>query len=391
MALSESEIIELIQIRRHLHRRPELGFQEEATGRFIASYLRELGCEVQTGIGGTGVVGLLRGKHSERVVLLRADMDALPIQEAVPSDYQSERPGVMHACGHDGHMAMALMAAQRLNAEKSTLNGSVKFVFQPAEELLSGAQRMVDDGVLNDPAVQAAFGVHLWNNLDVGQVGVVAGPMMASVDRFELLITGRGGHGAMPHQTIDPIVVAGHVVTALQTIVSRSVNPLEPAVVTIGTIHAGTAFNVIADTALMSGTVRVFDRISYESVPHQLEQIVAGVCHAFGAEYELRYDRFCEPMVNDAAMAMLASQVASQIVGTGNVVGTNEARTTCGEDMSVFLKHVPGCYLFVGSRNRARQLDQPHHSARFDFDEAALPIGVEILEGLAKSYLAEAV
>lgn len=390
MGLSEAEIIELIEIRRHLHRRPELGFQEEATARFLAGYLREVGCEVQTGIGGTGVVGLLRGTRDDRVVLLRADMDALPIQEAIASDYQSQQPGVMHACGHDGHMAMALIAARRLTAEKSTLNGSVKFVFQPAEELLSGAQRMVDDGVLNDPAVQAAFGVHLWNNLDVGQVGVVAGPMMASVDRFEILVKGRGGHGAMPHQTIDPIVVAGHVVTALQSIVSRQIDPLEPAVVTIGTIHAGTAFNVIADSALMTGTVRVFDQASYESVPHQIEQIVAGVCRAFGAAYELRYERLCEPTINDAAMAALARQVAAQVVGTDNVVDTNEARTTCGEDMSVFLKHIPGCYLLIGSRNRARQLDQPHHSAWFDFDEAALPIGVEILQGLAKSYLAEA-
>jgi amidohydrolase len=286
---------------------------------------------------------------------------------------------------------MALTAAKRLNAEKSNLKGSVKFVFQPAEELLSGAQKMVDDGVLNDPAVNAAFGLHLWNNLDVGQVGVVAGPMMASVDRFEILVKGTGGHGAMPHQTVDPIVVAGYVVTALQSIVSRQIDPLESAVITIGTIQGGTAFNVIADTASMTGTVRVFDRKTYESIPTQIEQIVAGVCRAFGAEYELHYHRLCKPTVNEATMAEFARDVVGRIVGEKNVVDNRDARTTCGEDMSVFLSHVPGCYIFVGSRNRDKGLDRPHHSAQFDFDEAALPIGVEILESLAKSYLIEAV
>jgi amidohydrolase len=387
MALSDTEIRELVETRRHFHRTPELGFQETTTAPFIAARLREYGYEVQTGIGGTGVVGVLQGSDTRATVLLRADIDALPIQEENESEYQSVYPGIMHACGHDGHIAMALMAAKRLRAVRSSLRGSVKLVFQPAEELLSGAQRMVDDGVMENPRVDAAFGLHLWNNLDVGTVGVVVGPMMASVDRFEIIVKGKGGHGAMPHQTIDPVVVASQVVTALQTIVSRNTDPLESVVITVGTIHGGSGFNVIADTTAMTGTVRTFDQATYEKIPAMTERVVAGVCQAFGAEYDLHYERLCEPTVNDAGLAQLAREVASEIVGAGNVVDTREARTTCGEDMSVFLNRAPGCYLFVGSRNRVKGFDTPHHSSRFDFDEAALPIGVEILESLAKVYL----
>jgi amidohydrolase len=247
---------------------------------------------------------------------------------------------------------------------------------------------MVDDGVMSNPRVDAAFGLHLWNNLNLGTVGVVAGPLMASVDRFEIVVKGKGGHGAMPHQTVDPLVVASQVVTALQTIVSRNTDPLESVVVTVGTIHGGSAFNVIAETAAMTGTVRTFDRETYEKIPMMIERVVAGVCQAFGAEYDLHYERLCEPTVNDVGMAQLASVVAREVVGERNVVDTREARTTCGEDMSVFLNWVPGCYIFVGSRNQAKGFDKPHHSSRFDFDEAALPIGVEILESLAKKYLA---
>lgn len=387
--LSEPEIRELIETRRSFHRMPELGFREQNTARIIATRLREYGYNVHTGVGETGVVGVLAGGQGGPTVMLRADIDALPIQEQNETEYRSVHPGIMHACGHDGHMAMALMTAKRLMADRSNLRGFVKFVFQPAEELLSGAQRMVDDGVMENPNVDAAFGLHLWNNLDVGTVGVVAGSMMASVDRFEIVVKGKGGHGAMPHQTIDPIVIASHVVTALQTIVSRNTDPLESVVVTVGTIHGGDAFNVIADTATMTGTVRTFDRPTYEAIPAMIKRVVAGVCQTFGAAYDLRYERLCEPTINDRGMAQLAREVAGAVVGTNNVVDTREARTTCGEDMSVFLSRAPGCYLFVGSRNRARGLDRPHHSAQFDFDEAALPIGVEILESLAKAYLAD--
>lgn len=388
MALSPAEIHELTEMRRFFHRTPELGFNEQHTAASIAARLRDYGYQVQTAVGGTGVVGLLETESDGPTLLLRADMDALPIQEQNDCEYRSVHPGIMHACGHDGHIAIGLMVAKRLMKVRSNLRGRVKFVFQPAEELLSGAQRMVAEGVMEKPSVDAAFGLHLWNNLDVGTVGIVAGPMMASVDRFEVIVRGKGGHGAMPQQTVDAVVVASQVVIALQTIVSRNIDPLDSAVVTVGTIQGGSAFNIIADTVTMTGTVRTFDREPYEKVPMMLERVVAGVCQAFGAEYDLHYERLCEPTINDVGMAQLASVVAKEVVGERNVVDTREARTTCGEDMSVFLNRAPGCYLFVGSRNPAKGLDQPHHSSRFDFDEAALPIGVEILESVAKKYLA---
>ncbi len=388
--LTEAETQELIRLRRYFHRRPELGFQERATAEAIAARLREYGYTVRTGVGGTGVVGELNGHEDGPTVLLRADIDALPIQEENDVAYRSMHPGIMHACGHDGHMAIALTVARRLMRLRSRLPGRVKVVFQPAEELLSGARKMVEDGVLEHPHVDAAFGLHLWNNLDVGMVGVVAGPMMASVDRFEIVIEGRGGHGAMPHQTVDAIVVASHVVAALQTVVSRNTDPLDAAVVTIGTIRGGQAFNIIAERSTLTGTVRTFDPTTYETIPNMIERVVAGVCHSLGARYTMRYDRLCQPTVNDPEMAELARQAASEVVGPENIVQTKEARTMGGEDMSVFLQRVPGCYFFVGSRNRAKGLDRPHHSSRFDFDEAALSIGVEILERLTMNYLARA-
>ncbi|RMG56081.1 MAG: amidohydrolase [Acidobacteria bacterium] len=390
MTLTDAEVQELIDLRRHFHRRPELGFQERATAETIAARLREYGYAVQTGVGGTGVVGLLNGDKDGPTVLLRADIDALPIEEENDVEYRSIHPGIMHACGHDGHIAIALGVAKRLTKVRSTLPGRVKFAFQPAEELLSGAMKMVEDGVLERPPVDAAFGLHLWNNLDVGMIGVVAGPMMASVDRFQIVIQGRGGHGAMPHQTVDAIVVASHVVAALQTVVSRNTDPLDAVVVTVGTIQGGHAFNVIAEQTTLTGTVRTFDATTYETIPNMIERVVAGVCHSLGAQYTMRYDRLCQPTVNDPEMTRLVRQAASEIVGSENVVQTQEARTMGGEDMSVFLQRVPGCYFFVGSRNRARGFHHPHHSPRFDFDEAALPIGVEILERITMNYLMRA-
>jgi amidohydrolase len=387
MSLSDTEIQELIETRRRFHRTPELGFQEHETARTIAGQLREFGYSVRSGVGETGVVGHLTGAQSGPTVLLRADIDALPIDEQNDCDYKSIHRGIMHACGHDGHLAIALLAAKHLARSRSGLRGCVKFAFQPAEELLSGALRMVEDGVMEDPKVDAAFGLHLWNNLDVGTVGVVAGPMMASVDRFEIVVKGKGGHGAMPHQTIDAVVVASHIVTALQTIVSRNADPLDSVVVTVGTMQSGNAFNIIADRATMTGTVRVFDRQTYEVIPKLLERVIAGVCRALGADYQLSYERLCKPTINDPLMAQLAREVAGEIVGPENVLDTGEARTTCGEDMSEFLNRVPGCYLFIGSRNRAKGFIHPHHSSQFDFDEDALAIGVEILERIVGKYL----
>jgi amidohydrolase len=379
----------LIQIRRDLHRNPELKYSETRTASIAAEHLRSLGLKVQTGIGRTGVVGLLETGRSGKTVLVRADMDALPVQEENEVDYGSQQPGKMHACGHDGHVAIAMMVAEKLAAEKESLTGNIKFVFQPAEEGGNGALAMIDDGVLENPKVDATFGLHLWNGMDVGQIGVYPGSMMASVDEFEIIITGKGGHGAIPQQTIDAIVVGSQIVNALQTIVSRNVDPLEAAVVTIGTFNAGTAFNVISESARLTGTVRTFSRELWEEIPNLFQRIVKGVCDSMGAMVAIHYERLCMPTINDPKMAGLAHVAAAAVVGEQNVISTNAARTMAGEDMSSFLEKVPGCFFFVGCRNASKGFIHPHHSPKFDIDEDALPIGLEIMTGIVRQYLSQ--
>jgi len=378
----------LIDIRREIHQHPELKYAETRTAKKVAEHLRAIGLNVQERVGKTGVVGLLETGRPGPTVLLRADMDALPVQEENEVPYRSQQPGVMHACGHDGHTAIAMVLAERLVCEREQLSGNIKFVFQPAEEGGNGALAMIEDGVLENPKVDAAFGLHLWNDMEVGRVGVYPGPMMASVDEFDLVITGKGGHGAMPHQTTDSIVVASQVVNALQTVVSRNVSPLESAVVTVGTFNAGTGFNVIAGSAHLTGTVRTFSKELWEKIPQLVERVIGGVCQSMGATYALKYDRLCMPTINDPAMSKLVQEAAGQIVGAGNIISTDGARTMGGEDMSYFLAEVPGCYFFVGSRNEEKGFIYPHHSPKFDIDEEALPIGLEIMTRLAHRYLA---
>jgi len=311
------------------------------------------------------------------------------VQEENDVEYRSQQPGRMHACGHDGHVAIGMMVAEKLVSEKDSLTGNIKFVFQPAEEGGNGALAMIEDGVLENPKVDATFGLHLWNGMDVGQIGVYPGSMMASVDEFEITITGKGGHGAIPHQTIDAVVVGSQIVNALQTIVSRNVDPLEAAVVTVGTFNAGTAFNVISETATLTGTVRAFSRELWEEIPNLFKRIVKGVCDSMGATVDINYIRLCMPTINDPGMAGLAHQVAASVVGEANVISTNAARTMAGEDMSSFLEKVPGCFFFVGSRNASKGFIHPHHSPKFDIDEDALPIGLEIMTSIVRQYLGQ--
>ncbi len=380
---SEAEVARLVDWRRDFHRHPELGFGEERTSARVAQVLEAAGYDVRRGVGRTGVVGV-RG-DGERTLMIRADMDALPIQERNVTDYRSMKDGVMHACGHDGHVAMALLAAERLAAEPT--GGRLKMVFQPAEEGLGGAKAMIEDGVLEDPAPAAAIGIHLWNELPVGQVVVRSGPLMASVDEFEIVIQGRGGHGAIPQQTVDAILVAAQVVVAAQSIVSRNVDPFQPAVVTFGSLHAGHVFNVIAAEARLIGTVRTLNDADWKAMPERLERIVSGVCTAFGASYELDYRRINRATVNDASFADRVRAVVTDVVGEANV--RQDVQTMAGEDMSEFLDRVPGCFLLLGSRNEARGLTSPHHSPTFDFDEACLPIGAEILTCVARQFLSK--
>ncbi len=379
---------EAVALRRELHMHPELGFQEVNTSRIVAERLRALGLEVQTGIAGTGVVGLLRGARPGRTVLLRADMDALPIEEENDVLYRSQVPGTMHACGHDGHTAGLLAVARLLSARRDDLAGAVKFCFQPCEESPpGGAKPMIEAGVLENPHVDAVFGLHLWQNLPVGTIGVIAGPAMANSDRFTIKVQGRGGHAAQPHQTVDAVAVASQIVVALQTVVARNVSPLKAAVVTVGSFQAGTTFNVIADTAELKGTIRTFDPELRESVPARVEAVARGVAEALGATVTWEFLRGYPATVNDPAMAELVRAAAGEVVDADKVVQPEP--TMGGEDFAYFLLERPGCFWFVGSRNEERGLTYGHHHPRFDIDEAALPIAIESMTAVALRYLSQ--
>ncbi|MBD2304641.1 amidohydrolase [Chroococcidiopsis sp. FACHB-1243] len=374
---------QLVEWRRRLHQRPELGFREHLTSEFITQKLQEWGIDHQTGIAKTGIVATIKGKkpvgaHSCAPLLaIRADMDALPIQEQNDVPYKSQHDGVMHACGHDGHTAIALGTAYYLSQHQEDFAGTVKIIFQPAEEGPGGAKPMIEAGVLKNPDVDAIIGLHLWNNLPLGTVGVRSGALMAAVELFDLKIKGKGGHGAMPHQTVDAILVASQVVNALQTIVARNVDPIDSAVVTVGEFHAGSAHNVIADSAHLSGTIRYFNPKYDGYFGQRFEQIVAGVCQSQGATYELDYWQLYPPVINNSEIANLVRSQAEKVVETPLGI-VPECQTMGGEDMSFFLQEVPGCYFFLGAANLSRNLAYPHHHPRFDFDETALGMGVEI-------------
>lgn len=312
-------------------------------------------------------------------------MDALPIQEENDVPYRSQHPGQMHACGHDGHTAIALGTAYYLFHHRHSFRGTVKIIFQPAEEGPGGAKPMIEEGVLKNPDVDAIIGLHLWNNLPLGTVGVRSGALMAAVECFRCTIFGKGGHGAMPHQTIDSVLVGAQIVNALQTIVARNMDPLESAVVTVGELHAGTALNVIADTARMSGTVRYFNPNLETYVRRRIEEIIAGVCASHGAQYDLDYWQLYPPVINDSSITDLVRSVATKVIETPAGV-VPKCQTMGGEDMSFFLQEVPGCYFFLGAANPEKGLAYPHHHPRFDFDETALALGVEIFVSCVEKF-----
>ena len=376
---------EMIEIRRDFHRYPELGFKEERTAKLVANYLRNLGLEVKTDIAKTGVVGLLRGQREGKTLLLRSDMDALPIQEKNEVEYKSKNEGVMHACGHDGHMAILLTTAKILSDFQKEMKGNIKLIFQPAEEGPGGARLMIDQGIMSYPQVDAAIGLHLWNYLPIGKVGIRSGPLMASMDSFTIKIKGKSGHGAIPHDAIDAIVMSSHVISALQTIVSREVAPLKSAVVSVGTIKGGYGFNIIADEVDMEGTVRALDIELQKTLPERMERILKGVTSSMRGEYELNYQFLYPITVNDEGMAQLVRKACTSIVGAEKVIIAEQ--TMGGEDMAFFLQKVPGCFFFLGSANKEKGFDFPHHHPRFDFDEDAMPLGVEILSTIALEFL----
>lgn len=373
--------------RRHLHAHPELGFREHETAAFIAERLRGLGLEVQTGVASTGVVGLLRGGRPGKTVLLRADIDALPIQEENEVPYRSRVPGVMHACGHDGHTAILLSAARVLAERREGLAGAVKFAFQPSEEQPpGGAIKMIEAGVLADPHVDAAFGLHLGQNLPLGTVMARPGAISAASDRFVLRIAGKGGHAARPHLCVDAALVAAQVLVALQTLVAREVDPLRPAVLTVGMIQAGSAPNVIPETGRLEGTVRTYDREVRELLARRVGEVATGVAQALRAECACDYHYGYPSVVNDPALTELVAGVARELVGAERVVAGEPGMG--GEDFAYFLERVPGCFFRVGTRNEARGLVYGHHHPRFDIDEAALPLGVGLFAAVVEGFLA---
>lgn len=385
----------VIADRRHLHEHPELGMQEHETAKFVVERLTALGVEdIRTGISETGVTGVIRGTGDgpgrDKVVLVRADMDALPIQEENDVEYRSKHDGVMHACGHDAHTSILLGVARILMERRDTFAGAVKLCFQPCEETGPGGARwMIEQRVLEDPKVDACFGLHVWQNEPVGYVLVGDGPVMAASDRFTVRIQGKGGHGAMPNHCVDPIVVGMGIVGALQTLVSREVDPTQSAVVTVGEFHAGHAPNVIPDTAEIRGTVRSFDPDVRDLLERRIIELSEGIGASMRAEVKAEYRRGVPATVNDPAMAEIARQAAIEVVGPDRV--RPQVPTMGGEDFSFFLEEKPGCYFFVGTNNEERGLRWGHHHPRFDIDEEALGIGVETMVRTVTGYLAQEV
>jgi amidohydrolase len=363
----------IIETRRDLHRIPEPAFTERKTSAYIAEFLMRKGLHVQSGIARFGVVATLDTGKPGKTLLIRADMDALPIQEETGLEFASTHQNAMHACGHDGHMSMVLITATILHRLREKLSGTIKFLFQPAEEGPGGAKPMIDEGVMENPSVDYAIGCHLWPSIPEGTIGVKAGILMASMGRFDLRVIGKGGHGAMPHQCVDALEVGTQVVSALQRITSRQMNPLKPAVVTVGSFHAGSTFNVIPGIAEMSGTLRTFDREIWLSWRKRLETIIRGVCDSMGATYELTFEQGYPPLENNPKMAALARECAEEVVGGEHVYDPEPAMV--GEDMAYFLEKSEGCFILLGV-GRKEQLQL--HNPGFDFNEKVLPLGVEL-------------
>ena len=356
--------------------------EEHETAAFIERELRSFGIDdIRAGVGKTGILATLQGGRPGPVTLLRADMDALPIEEVGDASYRSCNRGVMHACGHDGHMAILLTAAQTLCARRAKIPGTLVFCFQPGEEGFSGNKLMIEDGALEDPHVDRTFALHLYTGLDVGKVGLRDGAFFASSDRFDIELIGKGGHGAMPQTAVDPVVGAAQLVTSLQTIASREVAPSHPVVVTVGSLHAGTTFNVIPERAALQGTVRAFDDSVREALPERIERIVLGICEAMRLEYRFEYHWVYPPTVNDPGVNAVVREVAREVLGSENVVDPHEI-VMWSEDMAFMQQQRPGAYFLIGARGSYGG-SEPQHSARFDIDERALEVGLRMMIGLA--------
>ena len=371
---------EIYAIRRHFHRYPELSFKEFNTAETISQHLNNLGISHKKGVGKTGIVGEINFGPGPTIAL-RADMDALPIQEENNLDYKSLNDGVMHACGHDGHMAILLGAANALSKNSKLKKGTVRFIFQPAEEGLGGAKYMIEDGCLDK--VDEIYGLHLWNYQLYGEVGIKDGPVMASADLFDIEVSGKGGHGATPQGTVDAIVVSCNLVTMLQTIVSRNTNPLESTVLSIGKIKGGHNFNIISDKVHMSGTTRAYTEENRTMIKQRMKEVIEGVSKSFGADIKLNYKDGYPPTVNHSSQVEKVLEAASSVVASG---AKNPYLSMGGEDFSYYLQNKPGCFFFVGSApNENEILSTPHHCSHFNIDERALLIGASVYVNLIEN------
>jgi carboxypeptidase Ss1 len=386
--LTEAKAIdsETIETRRTIHQRPELSYHEEATAKLVAGRLESLGIQVKKGVGGTGVIGILTGAKKGRVVGLRADMDALPVDETSDVGFKSRVKGVMHACGHDTHIAMLLAAARILSTHKKDLHGTVKFIFQPAEEQggKGGAEPMIEDGAMKNPKVDYVFGLHIDGTNDSGTFGLRGGAILAAPDRFVVKIIGKGGHGSAPHNTIDPIYVAAHVILALQGVSSRMIDPVQPFVISVGAIHSGTKENIIPDEAMLEGTIRTMDEQTRKRAKAKVASVAKGVCKAFGARAEVEFEEDSYPVtVNEETVTEKVAKLLKTIPGTN--VKVIEPMLG-GEDFSRFLQKAPGTFYFLGTRNPAKGCIHPNHSSKFKVDEDVLRLGAASLALLASEF-----
>jgi amidohydrolase len=373
-------------MRRDFHMHPELGHQEVRTAGIVAKELQALGLEVTTGVGKTGVVAMIEGSKPGPTLLLRADMDALPIVEQTGAEYASQNPGVMHACGHDSHTAVLLTVAKMLNGIRGELPGTLKLVFQPAEEGQGGAEGMLADGVLENPKVDLTLGLHVWNEQPVGWLGLAAGPTMAGTEIFKVRVSGKGGHGAIPNLAVDPVLAGAQIVTALQSIVSRNVAPLKGAVVSVTSFHGGEAFNVIPPYVDLLGTIRTFDLDVRTMVLRRFNEIVNGVAAGMGCQAEIEHTRMTPALINDEKTTRVAQAVARRMLPESQIA-TVGPLTMGGEDFAYMMEKVPGLFMFVGSANAEKGLDYGHHHPKFDIDEASLPRAAALMAATAVELL----
>lgn len=377
---------ELISIRRDIHAYPEFALQEYRTSAYIASKLRELGLDVQTNIGITGVIGTLKGYTPGKTIMIRADMDCLKIEEQTDLEFKSKNPGFMHACGHDAHIAWVIGAAMILKDFKEGIQGNIKFLFQPAEEIVGGAERMIRDGALENPKVDAAIGAHVWPSLPSGSFGLRYGEMMAAPDTFIIKIKGKGGHGATPHNCIDPIAIGCQVYTALQNIVSRRNDPVDPLVITVGKFVAGSAPNIIPEEVLMEGTTRTFSEDLRNKLPQLIETTIKGITEAYGATYEFLYDFRYPAVINHSSMVDLAKDAVETLFGSEKVQVMKKPEMI-GEDFSYFQKEVPSVFLAIGNSNKEKGTHIDLHNPTFKVDEDIIHSTSALLSLCALNFL----